>query len=372
MGLENIQMIRGTSVNSTNYQQVKKIMKNKTREHFNRLKASVADANGVDDVTEKFSLERSSEQTLVRQMTESAGFLGSINLVGVDDQKGQKIGLGIGSPIAGRTPTSTEDRKTKNVLELDGIDYECKKTDFDSHLSYSKLDAWANMKGFMRKYKKTLVKRIALDRIMIGWNGVSAAAKTDRAVNTLLQDVNVGWNENVRLNKPSQIMGYDSDGVANSDEFKIGVGGDYSTLDAIVFDAVSNLLDPWNRESDDLVLIIGRDLWVSHGLTLYNDATLASERNALQVWFANQLVAGLKTVTVPFFPPRGIVVTSYDNLSLYFQNESTRRAIIDNPKRDRVEEYISINDAYVVEDYGKFCGVRAGSILLEDNNGVWV
>ena len=49
-----------------------------------------------------------------------------------------------------------------------------------------------------------------------------------------------------------------------------------------------------------------------------------------------------------------------------------RRAIIDNPKRDRIEEYFSSNDAYMVEDYGKFAGVRSTAIKLKSANGEWV
>jgi hypothetical protein len=111
---------------------------------------------------------------------------------------------------------------------------------------------------------------------------------------------------------------------------------------------------------------------VNHGLTLYNDNRTATEKNALQVWFAKEAVAGLPTVTVPFFPARGLVVTSYDNLSIYFQTGAVRRAIIDNPKRDRVEEYLSSNDAYVVEDYGKFGAVRSGAVKLKNAEGAWV
>jgi P2 family phage major capsid protein len=212
---------------------------------------------------------------------------------------------------------------------------------------------------------------MALDRIMTGWNGTNAAPETDRTANPLLQDVNIGWLEKVRKNAPSRMMGYASDGTATTDEFTIGDGGDYGTLDALAFDVMSNLLDPWHIGGDDLVLIIGRELWVNHGLTLYNDNRAATEKNALQVWFANEAIGGLRTVTVPFFPPRGLVITSYDNLSIYFQTGAVRRAIIDNPKRDRVEEYLSSNDAYVVEDYGKFAAVRAGCIKLKDRAGEW-
>ena len=32
-----------------------------------------------------------------------------------------------------------------------------------------------------------------------------------------------------------------------------------------------------------------------------------------------------------------------------------RRAVIDNPKRDRIETFESSNDAFVIEDLGKAC-----------------
>lgn len=39
------------------------------------------------------------------------------------------------------------------------------------------------------------------------------------------------------------------------------------------------------------------------------------------------------------------------NLSIYWQEDTRRRAVIDNPKRDRIENFESVNEAYVVEDY---------------------
>ncbi len=45
--------------------------------------------------------------------------------------------------------------------------------------------------------------------------------------------------------------------------------------------------------------------------------------------------------------------TSLDNLSIYYQEGARRRQIVDNPKRDRIENFESSNDAYVVENYGK-------------------
>ena len=346
-------------------------MRNTTRKHFNRMKGKVAEANHVHDVSEKFNLDPAIEQVLVDKMGESSAFLKQINIFPVTSPKGQNLGLGVGSPIAGRTDTDVKDRQTVYAGQMDGDTYECVQTNFDSHIGYKQMDAWAALGDFEGRYRRATLRRVSLDRIMIGWNGTRAAKETDKATYPLLEDVNIGWMEKVRLYSPKNIMGYDSTGAVNDNEYTIGEGGMYGTLDALAFDVMSNLLDPWHVGGEDLVLLLGRELWVNHGLTLYNDNRSATEKNALQVWFAKEAVAGLPTVTVPFFPARGLVVTSYDNLSIYFESSAVRRAIIDNPKRDRVEEYLSSNDAYVIEDYGKFGAVRPGAIKLKNNAGEW-
>lgn len=135
---------------------------------------------------------------------------------------------------------------------------------------------------------------------------------------------------------------------------------------------ISNLLDPWHQEAEDLVVMVGREIWTHHGMTLLNHSNLPTERNALATWFASKTVAGLPCIRPPYLPSRAVIVTSYDNLSLYHQLGSLRRTIIDNAKRDRVEEYLSENEAYVVEDYGKLAGIRSGASLLKDESGAWV
>jgi hypothetical protein len=67
---------------------------------------------------------------------------------------------------------------------------------------------------------------------------------------------------------------------------------------------------------------------------------------------------------VPFFPATGVVVTSWDNLSLYFQDSSWRRHLIENPKRSRVEDYNGRNEGYVIEQLGKFAMIEAANLEL--------
>ena len=57
----------------------------------------------------------------------------------------------------------------------------------------------------------------------------------------------------------------------------------------------------------------------------------------------------------PNFPAGALMITRLDNLSRYYQEGARRRTIIDNPKRDQIENYESSNDAYVIEDYGLAC-----------------
>lgn len=303
--------------------------------------------------------------------SEQAQFLKEINHLPVDAQLGERIGIGVTRPIASRTKTEDNDRKTSEFSDLAKDQYFCAQTNFDSHINYKTMDSWAHLDKFGDKYGKSLNGQKARDRLMIGFNGTSAAEDTDRENNPLLEDVNVGWLDKVRRVEPQRIMGFDSEGVATADEFNVGEGGDFGTLDALVFDLVTNLLDAWHQGGDDLICLVGRDIWTNHGLTLLSNSAMPTERVALQSWFAAQTVAGLPCVMPPFFPARSVVVTSYSNLSIYYQLSSMRRTIIDNPKRDRVEEYHSQNEAYVVEDFGKFAGVRNGAILLKDSAGNW-
>ena len=63
----------------------------------------------------------------------------------------------------------------------------------------------------------------------------------------------------------------------------------------------------------------------------------------------------LPAVRVPGFPANAMLITRLDNLSIYWQDGTHRRHVEEVPKRDRIENYESINEDYVVEDYGCGC-----------------
>lgn len=347
-------------------------MQTVTRQCFNNYTNEVARINRLTDAVGKsFNYDPAVQQRFYEFVGEQSDFLKQINQISVDAQLGQKIGLGVGRPIASRTDTNTDDRKTNYVGELHGDNYHCQQTNYDTHISYRLMDSWAHVPDFNQIYALQIAKQVARDELMIGWRGEAAAAVTDITLNPLLQDVNEGWIAKVRKNQPHRMLGYNVDGTISTDTYTLGDGGQYKTLDALVFDITHNLLDTWHQTADDLVVIVGREIWVNHGMALLSHSNLPVERNALQTWFASKTVAGLPCIQPPYIPTRSVIVTSYSNLSVYHQTGSLRRTIYDNPKRDRVEEYLSENEAFVVEDYGKFAGVRDGAILLQDSNGAW-
>jgi P2 family phage major capsid protein len=270
-------------------------------------------------------------------------------MVGVSEQTGAKLGLGVGSPIASTTDTATKDRQTSDVTDLDENGYNCTQTNFDTHLTYAKLDAWAKFKDFQTRIRNAIVRRQALDRIAIGFNGRSRAATSDRTANPLLQDVNKGWLQRMRDQAPNRVM----DEGATAGKIKVGAAGDYANLDALVADLLANMIDPWHQDDTALVVLCGRGLLHDKYFPLINKTQAPSEMLAADVIQSQKRIGGLPAAAVPFFPANAVMITSYDNLSIYFQDGARRRTIDDNAKRDRVENYESSNDAYVVEDLGR-------------------
>ncbi|WP_347299527.1 P2 family phage major capsid protein, partial [Clostridium perfringens] len=73
-------------------------------------------------------------------------------------------------------------------------------------------------------------------------------------------------------------------------------------------------------------------------------------------------IGNLPAVRVPYFPADALLITRMDNLSIYWQEDTHRRHMVENSKRDRIENYESINEDYVVEDYA--CGCLVENIKL--------
>lgn len=329
-------------------------MKNATRLLFNQYLADQATLNGVPSVAQKFAVAPTIQQKLESRIQESSAFLQSINIVPVDEMQGEKLGLGTSGPIASRTNTTVNDRATVDASSLEGTGYKCEQTNYDTHIRYNTLDMWAKFQDFQIRLARAIQRQCALDRIMIGFNGTSVAAATDRNANPLLQDVNKGWLQYLRDNAAARVM----DEGATPGKVVVGAAGDYKTLDGLVYDATQSLLDAWHANAGDLVAIVGRDLMHDKLFPLVNEKQAPTEQLAADIVRSQMRLGGLPGITVPFMKPNAVLITSLDNLSIYYQAGARRRAVLDNPKRDRIETYESSNDAFVFEDLGKACLVE--------------
>jgi P2 family phage major capsid protein len=325
-------------------------MRNETRVQFNGFLQQVAKVNGVGSAAEKFNVTPTVQQRLETAIQESSDLLQRINLIPVTEQEGEAILLGINGPIAGRTNTKDGNRRNPADRSQTAKDsYSCKQTNFDSAFPYPLIDAWAKFPDFQVRLSNAITERQALDRLMIGFNGIQASAATDLATNPLLQDVNVGWLQKIRTGAPERVM---EEVVAASGKVTIGATGDYKSLNGLVFDAVQ-MLDPWHRNRPDLVVLVSRNLM--HDKLLANvekGAASNQEENATTEIVTKARLGGLPIVDAPYFPDGTVLVTTLANLSIYYQEGARRRYVKDEPEYDRIADYQSSNDAYVIEDLG--------------------
>lgn len=334
-------------------------MKSETRVKFDQYLRQIETLNGTPSAEKKFTVTPSVQQTLENTMVEMSDFLQSINVVGVDEQSGEAIGLGPSGPIASTTNTATTDRAPVDPKSLTSNPYECTQTNFDTLIKYSTLDQWAKFPDFQIRLRNAVLQQMALDRIMIGFNGTSRAATSNKGSNPLLQDVNIGWLQKYRDNASARVM--DEGDHAGAVRVGDASGRDYYNLDALVVDAVNNLVDPWYRERTDLVVVCGRSLMADKYFPLVNVVSSSrppSEDLASQLVMSQVRLGNLQAVRVPYFPDNKLMITVLRNLSLYYQIGARRRTIVDNAKRDQIENYESSNEAYVVEDYGAGCVVE--------------
>lgn len=326
-------------------------MRNDTRALYRGYLSQIATLCSItiDDVSKKFNVAAAPQQSLETKLQQSSKFLSLINIIGVDEQVGEAIGLTVSGTIAGRTDTSGAGRRQgRDVTGLVKNEYICKQTDYDTYIPYAKLDAWAKFKDFQKRISAAIVERCALDRIMIGWNGESAADTTNRTTYPLLQDVNIGWLKKIKTNAAARVLS------AGDVAGKVTFGhedADYKNLDAVVFDARNTLIPEQYRNDPGLVAIVGSDLMHDKLFPLVSDNDAPTEKLAADIVISQARLGGLQAVSVPFFPAGKVLITRLDNLSIYYQIDARRRSIIERPERNGVETYESSNDAFVVEDY---------------------
>lgn len=343
-------------------------MRKETRFKFNQYMSRIAELNGVEvaDLNKKFNVEPSVTQTLFDKIQQSSSFLKLINMVTVGELTEEKVGIDVTGTIASNADTANGvERKTADFSKLDAYRYFCNPVNFDYHLTYNKLDLWARYQDFQIRIRNAIIKRQALDYITIGFNGVSRAATSDRKQHPLLQDVAVGWLQKYRNDAPERVMSSitDADGNVISNTIKIGKGGHYANLDALVMDAFESLVEEIHRENPEMVVICGRRILTDKYFPMINKFQANTEQLAGELIISQKTIGQLQAVRAPFFPANSIFITTLDNISIYLYEDGHRRHIIENPKLDRVENYEQVKVDFVIEDYEAGCLIENIEIL---------
>lgn len=132
----------------------------------------------------------------------------------------------------------------------------------------------------------------------------------------------------------------------------IGAMGDYHNVDALVMSMTDELIDEVHRDNPDLVVLCNRKTLADKYFPLVNKEQENTEKLAADIIISQKRMGNLPVAAVPFFPEDAILVTTFDNLSIYVQEGARRRTVIDNPKRDQIENYESSNEDYYIEDLG--------------------
>lgn len=349
------------------------------RRALDGLFTAIASMNGASrGVAHQFALDPTAEQRLEDLQRESVGFLSRINMPSVTQLNGQVIGIGTNNMIGRRISRPNLPRKPGYAGRLTDRKYQLYSTLFDTMLPWELIDSWSKFPDFAQRYAKHVAISIALTRITVGWNGVEAAADTDPEAHPLGEDLNIGWLQKLRLEKPAHVMGRETVNIggvitATGAAKPIYIGknsdtadGDYKNIDALAYDLIGGM-PSWARNSTDHVVVVSQDLVDEKYFPMVNrplaetidGGKSTSDQTVSDIVMSTKQIGGRPAAIAPFFPEGTMLVTPLgrsnasdsSNLSIYWQEGSRRRYIKDEPENmAALVDYNSVNEGYVIED----------------------
>lgn len=314
--------------------------------------AAVAQANNIkpEQVREDFSVAPAAVQRMYDEIAQSSELLKRINISGKVEKIGDVIGLSTGL-IGSNTDTSDDNtmRKPRSIHSLSKRTYKLEKTNFDVRLRYDEIDQWAHVASdFPARINRKIAESIAISLITVGMNGTNRAASSDFNQNKLLQDVAKGWLQKMREENAARVLG------KSTEKVKYGPGAsEYKNLDAVVTDALNELMDERFADRTDFVVLASRRTVGDKYLRIVNaSGDKATEIEAGGRLSEKRTLGGLPVMYVPNMPANTLLITPLANLSIYYQLSGERRHIKDAPEKDQIECYQSKNIDFIVEEYG--------------------
>ena len=334
------------------------------RRALDTLYNAIQSINGTDNVHRQFAVDPIADQRLEDLQRENVAFLNRINVIPVRDLIGTVIGMGTEDFIAKRTAEENLPRQPEYIGKMQAREYRLYDTEFDTKLPWRLIDAWSRFPDFAQRYARHVAISIALSRISIGWHGETAAEQSDPLANPNGEDMNIGWLQKLRIEKPDHVLGreLDGSGQATGAAKPLYIGrdadvadGDYKNLDALAYDMIAGM-PSWHRSSTEHVAIVSQDLVDEKYFPMINRSlgeTMDSgfDQETGDIIASTKQLGGRPAVIAPKFPEGTMVVTPLANLSIYDQEGSRRRYIRDEPEnKASLVDYNSVNEGYVIED----------------------
>ncbi len=112
------------------------------------------------------------------------------------------------------------------------------------------------------------------------------------------------------------------------------------------------------------MVICGRELLSDKYFPLVNKEQENSEKLAADMIISQKRMGGLQAVRAPFFPPNALLITRLITCPSTGRKTPAAVQLSTTPKRDRIENFESVNEAYVVEDYR--CAALVENIQIGD------
>ncbi|MDY4280937.1 MAG: P2 family phage major capsid protein [[Pasteurella] mairii] len=306
---------------------------------LNQYKQNLSNAIKQDKTSDLvyYDLEPAQEAKLLNNLYKHS-FFSLINIIKSTRQIGETLGINV--PAPSQTNTETQERTCEKSYVTAPKKFNCKRIDIDSFITYAKLDTLAGYldQDFDNLLDNYLDKQMLLSLLLVGFNGVYRAENSNFYENKLAEDVAKGWLQLIRDNAPDKVLS----GV------QVGEAQEYKTLNSLVKNALAKIDNPL-RAGGDLVAICGRNI-ISDQPVKIEYENFSQDKIGL-ITISEKLIGGLKAFSVPYFPENSILITRLDNLSLYIHTGTIRRFLEKNPAKNRLENYISMNVDFVIEDY---------------------
>lgn len=317
-------------------------------------------------------------QTIETKVMQTNSFLSAVNNVAVREVKGQILAFGVPKTVTRRTRNANSDgtlRRPSDPTALVARDYECHEVEYDNVISWDKIDAWAHLPDFYKRFRAQVLFAQARDRLMMMWHGQKVAAQSDPDAYPNLEDINEGFFQFMINELPENVLGLKPDGTV--DAIKIdaeAADADFKNMDALVYHLRYEMLHKLFRNRSNLRVLVGDELMVRENTTLLGSSTInqATERAATGLLLNNRSFGRTDVTESDEFPLRGVFLSELGNLSRYWQADSYRRKVAEDDHLHKgIIDFTFVREDYVIEAAEGCACVHPDAIQLKDADGNW-